>query len=589
MDEQLKQKLQEQKNRIGLVGGTLTIREYADAEHNVSAHITPEGWNTEITVKEGFNPISDRRQRAYAKVKKITNGLETLLRHISLHEFAHWELPHGSERGCPYDIYNHDKILEAVKKALPKNKQTQASYVANAFEDNIINPRCREFEGDFSGQVLFWDNEGLAARGKGQKAFTPFYEAFVKLNAHLWGDKIDKALLKRHYGNAKQVDEAVKKVIADLGLPESMATTEGTERLFNRPQWAQMASVYTKHLAPLLDESPTERLSAFSDKSEGEGQGQGGEQKQPAGNGIEQKMGTREGAESIAHGRYSSNERLSTNITDYSQLDGLYRKLARDISVNVEAMTREQNLAIAPLNHRAFIEERDDPTRIKATKIVINGDGITFGYPNQQLTVASRSKMQRKSFPDFKMIILDNSGSMAQAPDNTDNVGRKSAIPWGDRSKYHFALLGFYGVENFLQRQGIAPYIEHGLSLFSSSTRYKEAGFQGLEAVRKLALAPEWGSTHLDAKVLSGALKGRESFVMSISDGEIANWASEKNEFRKLAEKNHYAHIQIGSGTQFTSDLEGWKLPVFYVNSGQDLAKLMVNAAKDTYRRFTRV
>ncbi|KKP55921.1 MAG: 50S ribosomal protein L17, partial [Parcubacteria group bacterium GW2011_GWC1_34_10] len=50
----------------------------------------------------------------------------------------------------------------------------------------------------------------------------------------------------------------------------------------------------------------------------------------------------------------------------------------------------------------------------KATKIVVNGNGITFGYPNQPLAVAARSKIQRKSFPDFKMVVLDSSGSMAE-------------------------------------------------------------------------------------------------------------------------------------------------------------------------------
>lgn len=584
--EQIKQKLQEQKSRIGLVGGALNIRTYEDAEHNVSAHITPEGWNIEISVKEGFEPVNDRRQKAYAKVKKIKDGLETLLTDVFTHECAHWQLPYGSERGCPYDIYNHDKILEAVKRALPQDKQSHASYVANAFEDTVINPRGKEFKGDFSGQVLFWDNEGLSLRKEGQKVFTPFYEAFVKLNMHLWGDKTDKALLKRHYSNDKKVDEAVKKVERDLNLPENMVETEGTERLFDKSQWAYMAGIYTKNLAHLLEQAPTERLSAFSDKNGG--QGDGLEVKQPSGNGVEQKLGTREGAEAIAFGRYASSEKLSPNITSYAQLDSLYRKLAKGIPVNVEAMTKEQSLQIAPLSHRAFDEERDDPSRIKATKIIVNGNGVTFGYPNQPLTVAARSKIQRRNFPDFKMVVLDNSGSMKDAIDG-GNVGKTSVIPWGDRSKYHFALLGFYGVENFLQRQGVAPYINHGLSLFSSSTRYKESGFQGIDEVRKLALSPEWGSTNLDAKVLGQALKGRESFVLSISDGEIGNWGSEKNNFRKLAEKNHYAHIQLGSGTQFTSDLESWKLPIFYVHSGEDLAKLMVNAAKETYQRFTRI
>ena len=154
--KEIERKLIEQKNRIGLVGGSLKLKVYDEADHNVSAHITTEGWNIEISVRKGFTPISDRRQKAYAKKKKIENGLETLLTHVGvLHEPCHWELPVDSEKGCPYDIYNHDKILEAVKQALPENKKSYASYVANAFEDLIINPRCKEFNEDFSGQILF--------------------------------------------------------------------------------------------------------------------------------------------------------------------------------------------------------------------------------------------------------------------------------------------------------------------------------------------------------------------------------------------------------------------------------------------------
>ena len=583
INPQLRQKLQEKKSRVGLVGGSLKITEYDEAEKNIKAFITPEGWNINIELRKGFNPVSDKRQKAYARKKKIEDGLETLVSDVMLHELGHWELPYGSSYGCPYDIYNHDKILEAITQALPQDKKGQASYVANAFEDILVNSRAREYQGSFNGQVLFWDNEGLTAKERKQDNFTPFYEAFVKLNMHLIGDSTDKSLLKRHYSKSKKVDDAVTKVIKDLKLPENISEAEnGTRILFNREQWPRMASIFARDIADLLETSPTERLSAFSKPGDGQEQG-----KPESGNGIEQKIGTREGKEEVAYGRYSHGEKQSSNITSYEQLDSLYRRLARDISVKVEAMTRAQSLAIAPLNFRPFDEERDDPTRIKTSKLIVGEEGITFAYPNQQLAIESRSKIQRKSFPDFKMVLLDNSGSMKEGING--NTGNTQFIPWGDNSKYHYALLGFYGIENFLQRQGISQYIGHGVSLFSSSTRYKEGNFQKLDEVRKFALNPEWGSTNLDARVLTDALKGRESFVLSISDGEIGNWASERTGFKKLAENNYFAHIQIGARNDFTQDLESWSLPVFYVQSGQDLSKLMVNVAKDTYKRFTRL
>ncbi len=576
--QSLTQKLHEQKNRVGLVGGTIKVEEYDQTDQYVSAAISRKDWGITISLRKGFDPIKDRRQRAYAKAKKIKDGLETLVLHVGgLHEPAHWELPVDSERGCPYDNYWHDIILEGIKKGLPQDKQGQASYVTNAFEDLIINPRCKEFNGDFSGQVLFWDWQGISCKEKGLPHYTPFYEAFVKLNMHLFGDGIDKALLKRHYSKDARVNKAVGKTIQDLQLQEN---TQNTAYLFNRSRWQTMAEQFARNLAHLLDQPPQEKLSAFSQ----EGEGQEGSS---SGNGIEERAGTGEGKEEVSYGRYSKREGHSPNITSYEQLDSLYRRLARDIPVEVEAMSREQALHIAPLNYRPFDPEKDDPARIKASKLELTDQGLQFGYPRDPLTVVSKSKIQKRSFPDFKMVVLDNSGSMRQAPDGSSNTGSASFIPWGDNSKYHYALLGFYGIENFLQRQGVAQYINHGISLFSSTTRYKEGDFFSLDDVRKYALSPDWGSTNVDAGALKESLKGRESFVLSISDGDIGNWASEKDKFKKLIGNNYFAHIQIGGPTDFTRDLESWNVPVFYVNSGKDLSTLMVKTTNDVYKKFT--
>jgi len=580
---QIQQKANSQKNKIGLVGGSVKVKEYDGMEHYVEAYIDPRTWDSEVRLRKGFDVLESKRQKAYARLKKIEDGLETLVLDLHIHECAHWELPVGSEMGCPYDTYNHDKILEAVKNTLPDDKKQQASYVANAFEDAVINPRAKEFKRDFAGQVLFWDWQGLECRQNNQQHYTPFYEAFVKLNMHLFGDRIDKAFLKRYYSGSQEVDNSVQSVIQDLNLPEDIIKNGNVRDLFNRQEWVQMAEIFTKNLEALLEVPPTERLSAFSDNKQGEGEDN------QAGNGVEAQSKTKQGKEEIAFGRYSSDEALSTNITDYEQLDGLYRRLARAIPVNVEVMSRRDSLEIAPLTYRAFDPETDFPNRIKPSKLVLTEGGVEFAYPDRPLVVEQRAKIQRKSFPDFKLILLDNSGSMACALDGSDNVGKTNFISWGDESKYHYALLGFYGIENFLQMQGISQYIEHGLSLFSSQTRYKQGSFFELDKIRKMALAPEWGSTKLNAGVLKKALQGKESFALSVSDGAIDNWSSERDSIKELIGGNYFAHIQIGGGdTQFTKDLKSWQVPVFDVDSGQDLSKLMVDITKKTYERFTR-
>ena len=582
--KQLEEKLNEQKNKFGLVGAKRAeINEYDDAPYNISADINPSNWGIKIDLKTGYNPIEDQRQKIYASIKKIKDGLETVVLQVgSGHEVAHWELPFGSEKGCPMDVYNHDKILEGIKNGLPQNKKECAKDVTNMFEDTIINPRVKEYFGDFSGQILFWDGEGLRVEKEmGQKGFTPLYEAFVKVNLHLFGDKWDNVFLNRHYTNNPKVEKAVKEIVNDLNLEEGI---KDTTSLFDKSRWLKMAQDYAKAISPLLDEMPKERLSAYDFTKGQNSSGEGSDQKSKSGNGVEEKVKTKEGKEEIAYGRYSAGENQSPNFTSFEQLDVLYQRLAKDIPVKVEAISREFLMEISPLNYRPFDSEKDNPLKIKTSKFFMNDDGFNFAYPNQPLTINYKQKIQRKSFPNFKMVLVDNSGSMAEGING--NKGNTNFIPFGDNSKYHYALLGYYGIENFLQKQGIAPYINHGVSLFSNKTRFKKGSYNDLISIRKLLLEPDWGNTYLDAKTLKNAFEGEESFFLSISDGGVGNWDSEKSEIKQLAEKNYYAHIQLGGKTNMSKDLESWGMPVFYVNSGKDLSKLVVDITKNIYHPF---
>ena len=574
------QKLNEQKNKFGLVGAKpARVQEFDDAENNFSAHINPYDWGIEVTLKTGYNPIQDLRQERYAKLKKIKDPLETLVLQVgSGHEVAHWELPFGSGKGCPFDTYNHDKIVEGIKKGLPKNKQQFASYLANAFEDTLINPRVKEYFGDFSGTILFWDGEGQRTQEEtGKKGFTPLYEAFVKVNLHLFGDRLDKIFLRRNFTNNEKVDKAVNEVIKNLNLEEGI---NDTTPLFNKSQWPRMAEQYARAMSNLLDEMPQERMSAYDS---GQGSPEDSKEKK-SGNGVEEKSKSNEGKEEIVYGRYKAGETQSPNIESFEQLDTLYQKLAQDIPVKVEAITRESSMEISPLNYRPFDEETDNPLKIKTSKFFFDENGFNFAYPNQPLTIDYKQKVQRKAFPNLSLIWLDASGSMASGI-NGDS-GSKIFIPYGDKSKYHFGVLGCYGIENFLIKQGIAPYIEFGMALFSGETRFKKGDYNDLPKIRKFRLNPDWNVTNLDASVLKQALSGEGDFALSISDGDVSNWDSEKEEIKKLIEQNYYAHIQLGSGTSMTEDLKYWGMPVFYVNSGEDLTKLMVDITKNTYHPF---
>jgi len=63
----LRQRLGQKKNEVGLVGGTIKIAEYDEQEQNVNAHISPQGWNVEINLKRGFEPVKDWEEKAFSK------------------------------------------------------------------------------------------------------------------------------------------------------------------------------------------------------------------------------------------------------------------------------------------------------------------------------------------------------------------------------------------------------------------------------------------------------------------------------------------------------------------------------------------
>src|SRR3989338_1877441 len=182
---------------------------------------------------------------------------------------------------------------------------------------------------------------------------------------------------------------------------------------------------------------------------------------------------------------------------------------------------------------------------------------------------------------------------MQSSPDGWDtgtvvNPFAEPGLQWGDKSSYHYALLGLYGIEAYLEQAGLATEVQSGLVNFSSTTMYKGM----LESARideifKLALTPQFGGTTLTVEEIGQQFDG-ETFCMSLSDGGIANWHAVREEFRKAISDKLYVHIQIGGETEFTSDLESWGVPVHYVTSGEDLSSLMVDVTSATYNDMVR-
>ncbi|MBI5881343.1 hypothetical protein HZB90_04390 [archaeon] len=158
---------------------------------------------------------------------------------------------------------------------------------------------------------------------------------------------------------------------------------------------------------------------------------------------------------------------------------------------------------------------------------------------------------------------------------------------WGVNSKYHHALIGKYGIDAYLDMQGIGGEVDSVLINTSSrsiASRKQRHGSRTEE--NRLALSPQFGNTYMDCDTLEAALTGEQSFVLSLSDGEFQNWETQKERFKEIISQHAYAHIQLGRPNQFTQDLQSWNVPVYFVDEEHPLEKLMVDATQKTYQRF---
>ncbi len=570
----LEQRLNKQKARIGLTGGRLKLIERAETQEPLQAHIDPSDWHIEIAVQKDYSPVRDKRTAQYVQKRNMADPLEKICEDLLYHECGHWELPRSSGNGCPYDVTMHDRITEQIATVLKKTKKQQmAAYVTNMFEDVLDNTNCKLYT-SHAGQILFWNEQGMT-HGK----YTKAYDAFVRLNLALWGDTIDNTFLKRWYTKDKNVTAAVKKLIEQWNLPKGRdkeALRERVTVLYQRENWLMYAQQFAEAIVPLLDEPQMHLMFG------GAAQGTGAGEKQE-GNRFDKELRTPEGQEKASHGRYTAGTSPATTRDSFEQLDALYRKLARNIPVETETLTKAYSFPLVPWGREQFDPEQHD-LRTQRVSFGIQDDG-TVGLVVNRGWIETEETYKRnvRRFPKFRLVVLDTSESMKAAPDNSMNVGNTAFIPWGDNSKYHYALLGYYGIERYLQSQHIAPYVERGAINFSKST----VAAVGEEA-HKLLLRPQFGGTVLDVEKMRAAIPDNETLVLSLSDGDIQNWSSIRETYKGLITHCTAAHIQLGAANAFSRDLQSWGIPVFYVQSGEDLSRLMVRITKDKYMSYAR-
>lgn len=571
---QLNRVLKKRKNKIGLVGTRLDLSEVEG--NSLSAYITTDWKTISIQFGRDLDLVPDRETRSFVEKKRIDDPLLKTCEDILDHEAGHREKPIGTKLGCPYTVEMDDAVKEAIHRGLrEKGKAGLEDYVTNAFEDVLNNVNCRR-ETDFSGQTLFWNNQGLVNSEKEDGKYAAFYEAFVKINLILGGNVPDYTLLRRFFKGEDKVKSAVRGFLGEmssrLGVERVVKLHEKNDafgRLFNldlderEKLWTSLAYSFALHTADLLDANkmPQQRMFGVEE------------------NPFNKEMKLPKNRQKIAYKRYVQGKGPAEHRDIQEQLFDLYKRISRDIPVKTSSYVESQGM---PLVHhgRRFVGENERKFRFKGVGIDKEGD-INIRTSRYNIQFPVNFKVHPRQFPRFKLALVDRSGSMGNSPNDDGNVGDTSFIPWGDNSKYHYALKGYFGIDNFLERQGVSSYVRSCVLGFSG----ENAVSGDARTVATSLLTRPSGETRLDINGLERELSDT-ALVLSISDGAVSGFnESVKERFRKkiMQEGVDYAHIQIGAETDFSQFLREIGVPVFQVRGDDDLSKTMINFVSGYY------
>ena len=278
---------------------------------------------------------------------------------------------------------------------------------------------------------------------------------------------------------------------------------------------------------------------------------------------------------------YKAGKGIPSFFNSYQALSSLYYHLAKSIEVNAKSMEKGLDFPYAPIRHRQFDSGNDNPEDIDFTKIGIDSKGRpALMVPKTHLSLPFRIKHGIEHFPPIAVCVCDSSGSM-QAGMGGHGNGNTNFIPWGDESKYHYALLGFFGILNYLKENGLLARVGINTINFSGSS---EVG-KGISNAVKNLLTPQFKGTAIDINAIR-SVSSRDGILFTISDGIVYNWKDIKAEFKNIVKIHQFFHIQIGPKSDMSKDLEKMGFKVYHVNTGKELASLMVDLTSEAYSKI---
>ena len=515
-----------------------------------------------------FNPKYEQENSGRTK---------SIVEDIARHEINH--KGYYGFKGCPRNVENHAKLfIEPMAKILKKKGygMNDIHYMANALQDTILHTDlAKEFELD--GIVDFFDDVGKHNNNK----YTEFYEAHVKLNMYLWSNKNQKKKLSKYYSHSDKVKEVLQNFlkrtrIASLkqhiyvnGKKIEVKDRQAIRQFLNdEKNWPRIARIYAEEFSKLIKPGYVLPLPDY-----------GGGDPAKEGNTFDREMYEEEFKRKRMNEAYENDEGIPPWIDSFEALDIVYQNLAKKLNIKVETFTQQTSMPIYYYGKRPF-----DPDRDKLKH-------VTFGFDDEGKVEIKKKrwhedmpltyKIHEKGFPEIRFCLIDTSGSMLEDPEGGHNIGRKSVIPWGDNSKYHYALLAWYGLLEYLKQNYLLKQTTISLANFSNKTLVGE----GLTEAKKIALRPQFGDTYIELDKIKKLFKNKGMLIFTVSDGEIFNWEKIKDEFIKYAKQHYYFHLQIGKKNKTTEDLEKAGLKVEYIKNARDLATKVIDLTDKLYRK----
>jgi len=634
--EKLSEKLGRIKNEEGMVGGRVKLLPLTDAYPNVTGAIDPRNWEAEIRVNTNWHPEKDKALAEWAKEKGITDIVESSLVGATRHEVGHWKT-------CPYDIFKHEHILDVVTKTLQKSrKEGSAAYIANAFED-LVDNAARAASGDYDGCTVLYYDQGrnitpfykefvrLNVLTWGGKRERELFRQLYGENADAWE------------GTGRGI---VRKIMSDMGLGEDLK--KNAEILSQPENWEKFAEAFTSSFASTIsdeDKAPEDNEPQDgqgqgqnqqgqgqgsgqqkkdkgegsgqddddnkSDKKDGEGDGEGDQQgqNQQGGSGNEQSKKRRKGrptgfgknpfddklkdpeelkkivrARLEAGGNKAGRAQQPSWMDPLLFMDLLYESASPEIVIKAQADRKGQSLPLVPYGREPYDPESHSIRQVRFNRLLPSIGGRIGGildfaaFRHYEPIELPFTDSLMKGFPDI-CFIIDTSGSMQEG-------GTDKMFGWGDGSKYHYALLGIYGVIKCLRARAIAPYIQYNSINFSNETRASGwKPYDMLFEVKKNFLSPQMGGTEIRMDTIRKELLNRpkKAVIIMLSDGEIGNWGSISGDFIGVIRQHMPVFIQTCGTNQTTQDMQRAGIPVFKVSADNDLATLMIDLTIRSY------